>query len=135
MLHSTYLGFFDRDALQRRQLAVVKPLDIAIVRSKLERIAQFPGDGMAYIGKDRFSLSENFLRCLDFVQTRESALLMAEIAADTGCDILFLETGELLTPQELVKWFEEMDALRRQRRERSQSRRSRRGHSPNNGES
>ncbi len=115
MLHPTYLGYFDRDAAKRGKLVTIKEIDMNYVRDRLERVGHFDVNGIAYIDRDRFEIYANFLRCMDFVRSPRAAMLIAEIASDTRCDILFLEAGEFLNVDQFIQHFSDITAYRNER--------------------
>src|SRR5438270_13124755 len=119
MLHSTYLGFFDRSTACLSNLDVTRPLDMKLVRTIVEKYGGILSGDSAHVDRDRFVLGEGYLRCMDFVQSRPAAAMIAEIANATGCDILFLETGSFQSPQEFLRWFEWSLQARADRRQRA----------------
>lgn len=123
MLHPTYLGYFDREAGEIDHEAVPrKPIDVEVFSAALLKVGTDVGSGMFLVGNDRFVLHQGYLRCLDVQRSRESVDLMADLARRTGCDIFYWTTGTFLTPDQLIKNFEEIELYRAKAREKARAR-------------
>ena len=115
-MHSIYIGFFDRQAAKLGKLVVTRPIDMQLAHSMFVSVGSYDNVGMAKIGTDRFSFEVSYLRCLDFVKTRQAADFIANVAVLNKCDILFLELGKFYTAPEYLETYDIMEARRKQRK-------------------
>ena len=107
MFHPWYVGHFEHDALGQQKLVLRRPLDVALLLTELGRVARLDANGSWYIQQDRFVLGDGYLRCCDFVRSREAANFMAAVAIRANAEIVFPEVGGHMKPAEFLKYFEE----------------------------
>jgi hypothetical protein len=116
------IGFFDETKVKSGRLTVLRPLDFDLANQLANRFSPSRDNGVLSIRGDRFSFEQGYIRCWDFIRSREAAEFVTQLASATGCMILLADTGQTSTAEEFMARFEEMSRFRDQLRQRTRSR-------------
>ena len=112
MLHPTYIGFFDRQAAQRREIAVRHPLCLESIEAALGQKLLFDRAGNCVISGDRISVVDGYVTFWDVIRSREAAEFVLRLARATSCDILFADTAQFDTPEHFMERFDALSQYR-----------------------
>ena len=106
MIHKLTMGHFDVDALARRQLVVVRPLELDVVARLLEELGVASDGGRVVFGCYPLEFKDGYIECPWLMpwpvpQVQEFARRLCQ---ETGCLMYDRTRREIVTPERLADW-------------------------------
>src|SRR5262245_52624249 len=106
MIHKLVIGHFDVEALKERRLAVVRPLDMNVVRRLLQEVGQVDESGRATLGGHTVEVKDGYIVCPWLMAQRVLATeeFARRLQQETGCLMHAPGRWEVVTLERMANW-------------------------------
>jgi len=106
VIHKLTIGHFDVEALKNRRLFVLRPLDMSIVTSLLQKMGEVAEHGRATFGGHAVEVKKGYIVCpwlmADRVLTKEE--FARRLQQETGCVTYDAGRREIVTLERMAGW-------------------------------